>query len=122
MGKIKEDRLREDRIMNEIVADAHDAEEGMMGWQAYLDDSLRFPFRAKCIQEIEASPLKKDEKVTVLKLADMDLYRNNVSVIIEWQNRRFGVPLEQILPIDADEETLEAVKDWHYWTGRGYQF
>jgi hypothetical protein len=36
-------------------------------------------------------------------------------IIIKWQNRQLGVPLEQILPIDSDEETIEAVKDWHYW-------
>jgi hypothetical protein len=93
-----------------------------MGWQVYLDDTLKFPFKAQCIKEITISPLKKDERVTVLDMATLDSYENNMFVIIEWQNRRFGIPLEQILPIDSDEETLEAVKDWHYWVERGYKF
>jgi hypothetical protein len=122
MAKIKKDKLREHRIINEIIVDAYDPEERMMGWQAYLDDSLTFPFKAQCIKEILISPLKKDEKVMVLKMADLDFRMNNMFVIIEWQSRQLGVPLEQILPIDSDEETLEAVKDWHYWVEKGYEF
>jgi hypothetical protein len=122
MGKIKEDKSREDRIMNEITVDAYDAEERKMGWEAYLDDTLNFPFKAKCVKEIIISPLTKNEKITALKMADVNSYGNGIFVIIEWQNRQLGVPLEQILPIDSDEETLEAVKDWHYWVERGYQF
>jgi hypothetical protein len=58
----------------------------------------------------------------VLKMADLDFDINNMFVIIEWQSRQLGVLLEQILPIDSDEETLEAVKDWHYWVEMGYKF
>jgi hypothetical protein len=122
MGKIKENESREDRIMNEIIADAYDTEDRIMGWQAYLDDALKFPFKAKCIKEITISPLTKNENVKVLRMADMNSYGNSMLVIIEWQNRQLGVPLEQILPVDSDEETLEAVEDWHYWVERGYQF
>jgi hypothetical protein len=122
MGKIKEDKSREDRIMNEIIADAYDTEERIMGWQAYLDDALQFPFKAKCVKEIIISPLIKNEKITVSGMADMTHYGNGIFVIIEWQKRQLGVPLEQILPIDSDEVTIEAVEDWHYWVERGYQF
>ncbi|MDR0761032.1 MAG: calcium-binding protein [Treponema sp.] len=122
MGKIKADKAREERITNEIVVDAYDTEERIMGWQTYLDNALKFPFEAKCIKEITISPLKKGEKATVLEIADMDLYVNNMFVIIKWQDRQLGVPLEQLLPINSDEETLEAVKDWHYWVEQGYQF
>jgi hypothetical protein len=93
-----------------------------MGWQTYLDDTLVFPFKAQCSKENILSPLKKGEKIVALQMADSDSNRNNMIVLIEWQNRKFGVPLEQILPIDADEETVEAVKDWHYWVERGYRF
>jgi hypothetical protein len=123
MGKIiKENKLREDKITDEIIVDAYDTEERIMGWCAYLEDTLRFPFKAKCIKEIIISPLKKNEVITALEMATVDSYRMNMFVIIEWQNRRLGIPLEQILPIDADEETLEAVKNWHYWIARGYEF
>jgi hypothetical protein len=122
MGKIKEDKVREQRITDEITADAYDAEERIMGWQTYLENTLNFPFEGRCIREIVISPLKKGEKVRALAMADSDLYRNNMFVIVEWQNRQFGVPLEQIVPLDSDEETTEAVKDWHYWVEKGYRF
>jgi hypothetical protein len=122
MGKIKADEAREDRISTEIIVDAYDTEERAMGWQAYLDDTLIFPFKAKCVKEIGISPLAKNEKITALKMADENPYGNTMFVIVEWQSRKLGVPLEQILPLDSDDETLEAVKDWHYWVERGYRF
>ena len=34
-----------------------------------------------------------------------------------------GVPLDQLEPLNADdEETMQAVEDWHYWVDRGYEF
>jgi hypothetical protein len=122
MGKIKENKIREDRIMNEIIVDAYDAEERAMGWQAYLDDTLSFPFEAKCTREIITSPLTKNERVTVLRMADVDLCKNSMFVIIKWQDRPLGVPLDQLLPVNSDEKTLEAIKDWHYWVAKGYEF
>jgi hypothetical protein len=122
MGKIKEDKSREDRIMNEIIVDAHDTEERIMGWQAYLDDVLHFPFKAKCIKEISISPLRKNEKITAIGMADTNPRGNSMFVIIEWQDRQLGVPLEQVLPLDSDEETMEAVEDWRYWVEQGYEF
>ncbi|MDR0399676.1 MAG: calcium-binding protein [Treponema sp.] len=122
MGKIKENGLREDRIMNEIIVDAYDSEERMTGWRTYLDDALTFPFKAKCVKEIIISPLTKNEKITALRMIDENPYENSMFVIIEWQNRQLGVPLEQIMPISSDEETLEAVEDWRYWVERGYKF
>jgi hypothetical protein len=49
MAKAKPDKQREQRIQQEIVVDAHDAQEQAMGWYYYLEEQLRFPFRAKSI-------------------------------------------------------------------------
>ena len=43
-------------------------------------------------------------------------------VIIRFMDRRLAIPLAQLQPIDADESTMEAIEDWHYWMGQGYQF
>lgn len=40
-------------------------------------------------------------------------------VEIEWMDRRFGVPLAQLEPIDPDPNTKEVINDWHYWEGDG---
>jgi len=48
MAKPKQDKHREQRIEQEIVVDAYDAEERAMGWYAYLENQVRFPFAGKC--------------------------------------------------------------------------
>ena len=47
---VREDRVREKRIMMEIVVDAYGAEERAMGWLVYLENSLKVPFKATCRQ------------------------------------------------------------------------
>jgi len=32
------------------------------------------------------------------------------------------VPLSQLTAVDADESTVEAIGDWHYWLAQGYCF
>ncbi|MDJ0798329.1 MAG: calcium-binding protein [Calothrix sp. MO_167.B12] len=34
----------------------------------------------------------------------------------------FSARLEDIYPIEVDEETVEAIADWHYWVDMGYEF
>jgi len=54
------------------------------------------------------------------------LCKNNRSlgmfVEIKWQDRMLYVPLVQLQPLNTNEQTLEAVEDWHYWMARGYVF
>src|SRR5437763_6384835 len=49
---------REERIRNEIVVDAYGSEEQAMGWYAYLEGTLEFPFRVRCRVERAISPLR----------------------------------------------------------------
>ena len=42
------DDTREQRIAMEAVVDAHDFGERAMGWYYYLDDKMKFPFKARC--------------------------------------------------------------------------
>lgn len=122
MERIEEDEARENRIQMEAVVDAHDSEEQAMGWYYYLDDKIKFPFEASCIKKVGRSPLIEGEKVTVLEMTNEDDYAKGMYVKIQWKDRSFGVPLEQLQPLNTDEQTLESVEDWHYWVTRGYEF
>ena len=122
MTQPDKDEVREERIMMEIVVDAYDEEERVMGWYNYLDDKLTFPFRAKCIAKRSVSPLRVGEEVEVVGMADDDEDMHGMFVLIRWQDREMGVPLAQLAALDADAETQEAIADWHYWTERGYDF
>jgi len=43
-------------------------------------------------------------------------------VRLRWRGANLVVPLSQLKPLAADPKTKEAVADWHYWVGRGYEF
>ncbi len=116
------DQEREDRIQNEIIVDCYGEYELAASWHCHLEDNLTFPFKAKCVNERTISPLKLGEIVEVMNMADQDDCLHEMFVIIRFMDRRLAVPLAQIQPIDADESTTEAVGDWHYWMGQGYQF
>jgi Calcium binding len=113
---------REKRIRDEIVVDAYGPEERAMGWWAYLDDTLRFPFQARCLIRRAISPLRVGETVSITGMAaDEDCVRD-ILVLTQLADRTFGVPLRQLKPLNADAQTVEAIADWHYWCEMGYSF
>ena len=122
MAKIETDKEREHRIAMEIVVDAHDEEERAMGWYYYLQDQLAFPFTATCVARRAISPLQVGDETEVIGMADEDECEHEMFVMIRWERGGLGVPLSQLRPIAADDETTQAVEDWHYWTQKGYCF
>jgi Calcium binding len=122
MKRPKRDRVREERIHNEIIVDANGPEEQVMGWYYYLDDKIRFPFQAKCITAKVVSPLRKGENVQVQSMASEDACSAEMLVLIRWQGRTMAVPLSQLAAVDPDDSTAEAIADWHYWVAQGYCF
>ena len=119
MPEIKKNEDIEERIEDEIVVDAYGEEERFMGWNCYLNDKIQFPFEAKCIHKSKISPLQVGEIVKVF--GTIEKYPT-IFVEIEWSGRKFGVPLAQLEGIDIDDESKEAIGDWHYWVNQDYQF
>ena len=122
MKKPKKDPIREERIHNDAIADANGPEEQVMGWYYYLDDKIRFPFQAKCVAAKIVSPLRKGETVEVRGMAPEDACSADMLVLIQWSGRTLGIPLSQLVAVDPDESTAEAIGDWHYWVAQGYCF
>jgi hypothetical protein len=122
MKKPKKDPVREDRIHNEAIADANGPEEQIMGWYYYLEDKIRFPFQAKCIAVKVVSPLRKGETVEVQRMAPEDDCSAQMLGVIRWHGRIMAVPLSQLIAINPDQSTAEAIGDWHYWLAQGYCF
>lgn len=120
--KPREDEAREDRIAMEIVVDAYDRDERVMGWQNYLEDKLEVPFRARCIEEREVSPLAVGDEVEVVGMASERECQAEMFVSIDWGERTLAVPLAQLEVVDATAGTREAVEDWHYWLAMGHEF
>jgi hypothetical protein len=120
--KPAKDEVREERIDMEIVVDAYDADERAMGWYSHLADNLDVPFGARCIEERSISPLAVGDEVEVIGMPTGDECDREMFVMIRWGKRRLAVPLAQLEVIEADDATRQAVEDWHYWVGMGYEF
>jgi hypothetical protein len=121
MPQCPRDKEREDRIQMEIVVDAYGPEEQAAGWYAYLDESLQFPFLARCIAERAISPLQIGDEVEVVGMAPEEECAHEMFVLMPWERRTLAIPLAQLEALVADEQTRRAVEDWRYWVDRGYE-
>lgn len=69
--------------------------------------------------------MKIGERVTVTGMLDDDEAADSLGemqVEIEWQGCTLGVPLAQLRGVGVNNETAEAIADWHYWIAQGRQF
>lgn len=112
------DEDREERIKMRIIVDAYTVDEQAYGWHAYLDDTMEFPFKTRCITECEESPLKRGETVRVVGMSSTEPTLSQQFVTVAWMDRELGVPLRQLEPVDASDDTERAIADWHYWVER----
>ena len=119
----KHDPGREQRITMGIVVDAYDAQERAMGWYYYLEAQLQCPFTATCIAKHAISPLRVKDEVEVIGMPGEEECEHEMFVTIRWEKEGLAVPLSQLTPISAtDEQTKQAIEDWHYWVKMGYEF
>jgi hypothetical protein len=122
MERSASDAEREERITMQIVVDAYGPEERAMGWYYYLDDTLHFPFTARCIARRAISPLRVSDKVDIVAMAPEEECEHEMFVVARWERRTLAVPLSQLTGVAVDAETRQAIEDWHYWVARGHEF
>ncbi len=122
MARLPKDELREERIHMEIVVDAYGPEEQALSWYYYLEEQLPFPFRARCTVQRATSPLSIGDEVQVVGMPPLEECEHDMLVNVKWKPRTLAVPLSQLEGIQLDEQTQQAIEDWHYWVGRGYEF
>jgi hypothetical protein len=121
MTRPAKDDAREERIHMEIIVDAYSPDEQVMGWYTYLSDSLQFPFSARCVTRRAISPLEPGDEVEVVGIAPDEECQHEMFVLIRWRPHPLAVPLMQLDGIQVDEETRQAIEDWHYWVNQGYE-
>jgi hypothetical protein len=121
MTRQAKDEAREERINMEIIVDAYGPEEQAAGWYNYLSDTLQFPFSARCVARRAISPLEPGDEVEVVEIAPVEECEHEMFVLIRWKPHQLAVPLMQLEGIQVDEETQQAIEDWHYWVDRGYK-
>ena len=55
-------------------------------------------------------------------MAAEDECDHEMFVLMRWERRPLAVPLAQLEGIAEDDQTRQAIEDWHYWVARGYEF
>ncbi|HEX5502922.1 MAG TPA: calcium-binding protein [Thermomicrobiales bacterium] len=113
------DEEREERIHMEIIVDAYGPEEQAVGWYYYLEEALQCPFTARCIAERATSPLAVGDEVEVVEMAGEDVCEHDMFVLVRAARRPLAVPLAQLAGVGVDDQTGQAIEDWHYWVERG---
>jgi hypothetical protein len=126
MATVEPNKIREERIKTEIIADAEEKEDRAMAWYDYLDDSLNFPFMGKWTKKGRKTSAPQPKEVEVLGMAPDDECEKDMFVEVVYPDGKdedvFTARLSEIEVIDADEDTKEALADWQYWLARGYKF
>ncbi|WP_414563422.1 MULTISPECIES: calcium-binding protein [unclassified Anabaena] len=126
MPSVERDEQREHRIETEIIVDAEDKEDRAMGWYYYLDDTLNVPFMANWSKKSRKTSTVEEKKVEVLGMAPEDECLKDMYVEVVYPNGNdedvFVAKLSDLVALDTDNDTLEAIADWHYWLARGYKF
>ncbi len=121
MPQLGRDEEREERIHMEIVVDAYGPEEQALSWYYYLDDTLSFPFRARCTAERAISPLAVGDEVEIVGMAPEEECEHEMFVLMRADRRPLAVPLAQFEGIAVDDQTRQAIEDWQYWVDQGYE-
>ena len=66
--------------------------------------------------------MQAGDKIEILRMAPERECEHEMFVETSFDNRMLAIPLSQVKPVNqTDEETMEAIADWHYWVSRGYQ-
>ena len=114
MAIVEIEALREKRIADEVLIDTETDEERATAWYYYLDGKATFPFQAT---------LDGDDDVEVLSLSVeedcLDEMKMEVRHSDSFGEEPFTASVTELEPLDADDDTTEAMEDWQYWWERG---
>ena len=51
-----------------------------------------------------------------------DYCEHDMLVAVSWNGKVLAIPFALLKPLDADEDSVDAIDDWHYWIRQGYSF
>jgi hypothetical protein len=88
MTRAENNEEREERIKTRVIVDTYSPEEQAWGWYAYLDDTMDFPFEARCLTEQEESPLKEGKTIRMVGMSPTDPTLRSMAASIILTGRR----------------------------------
>ena len=110
----------EEKLYDEILVDCKDEYEQNMSWFYYVQDELEFPFEASIkLRKRNGGEIIKRVKVLDLSTDDSNFDRNfEIKVDIEFDEYIIETPMSKLEDIEANENTIEIIEIWKYWTKR----
>ena len=100
-----------------VVSSAEDKTDEwqvMIAWEKHLRRSLQFPFEAKVDEFQERGPLRAGDRLTVLRIEDVDdLYGVLVSCRSGW--RRCSFPLADLAAVDENSPNAQPIQEYRAW-------
>lgn len=104
------------KIDYEIIVDCYDEYEASMGWYYYMEETLKFPFKAKAkLKKSDGSVKLTEIQVTGLAADEEGFMGNDFDLEILTGGHFSNIHYSQLSQIKADDETLEAFAIWEYW-------
>ncbi len=106
----------EGRRIQAVLARAKSNEEWaeFEAWETYLEETLRFPFKAEVSEWQERSPLRTGERVKVLGLnGSVDLY--GVLAVIQHKRKTLSFPLCDLEVLLESSPNYQPVQDYAVW-------
>jgi len=114
------DTNHQHRINYKILVDCYDTYEQGQGWTLYLLDNISCPFKAEYRGNSKLS-IKPNQTMTVLELvnsvysSEEDLEHFMAKVEVEIADVLYEVPLDDLIIVEADIKTQQAVADWQFY-------
>jgi hypothetical protein len=86
-----------------------------MGWYYYLEDTMQFPFTARCVAHQPISPLKPGEGLKVVGIAPVvECDHEMVHLLERHHNERFIAYMNRFMPLwQFYREELNRAPLWH---------
>ena len=66
------------------------------GLYYYRDDTLQFPFTARCIAKRATSPLQANDEVEIIGMPSEEVCEHEMFVRIRWKDDELAAPLAQL--------------------------
>lgn len=108
------------KINHEIIVDCYDEFDVSTAWHCFIEERLRFPFKATAKLKKRDGRIEKKE-VKVVGLADNEegFMNNDFYLEIETRGQYISIiPYSKSSNIKASPEILEAFVIWDYWIRR----
>ncbi len=107
------------KIDYEIIVDCHDEIEVSMGWYYFMEEAIKFPFRAVAgIKKRDGSIEKKEVTITGLASDEEGFMNNDFDLEMEQSGYIANIAFSKLNSIKASSVTLEAFKIWNYWIAK----